>query len=343
MQNILNTAKFLLQHQFNKYSPVITHKYVDSATGMDFIIYEPVKGNNKKNAHNKTILTFHGMTMLGSDDPKFVNACASLAGCGFKVCAVQMDSMQNLLIETSMVDEVARTIEVVTRDRELCPEGRVSIFAASFAGGICMIASSDEKIANKVNSICLIGSFADIEPSVKYLLSSQGSDNYGRLIILKNFLKYSFDVPAAISKAFEIAIADNFFKRVKPELPAYLNSLSLNNYDIIKRLLNDPYFRLYHWDRIKKNKYIEELIERFSLKNYLKKTGVSILIIHGVYDNIIPALESIRLYNELQRIKVRSKLILTPLMGHSELKLNFSLLPSVVELFKGLSYYFTSV
>jgi cephalosporin-C deacetylase-like acetyl esterase len=280
---------------------------------------------------------------LGTKTPKFINACKSLAGCGYKVIAVQMDSMQNLLIDTFVIDEVVKIIESVASNYEICPKGKLSIFAASFAGGISLAASSDERIAGKVTSICLIGSFSDIESSVNYLMISQESDNYGRLIILKNFLKYSFDVPEKIYKAFDIALADNFFKREKPELPAYLRTLSMNNYDIIIRLLYDPYFRLYHWNRIKKDRRIEVMIERFSTDKYLNKINASVLIIHGIYDNVIPPLESIRLYNKLQKIKVNSKLILTPLMNHSDLKFNFNIMPLVIDLFNGLSFYFNAV
>ncbi|MBN2402690.1 MAG: hypothetical protein JXN64_09835 [Spirochaetes bacterium] len=308
-------------------------------------IYEPDLKSIKqiKNSENKVILTFHGMTMLGSKDPKFINACRSLAGCGFKVIAVQMDSMQKLIIESSIKDEVVKIIEGIAGNKELCPGGKVSIFAASFAGGICMMASSDERIAKKVNSICLVGSFADVESSIKYLLSSQGSDSYGRLIILKNFLKYSFDVPDEIYNSITIGLEDNFYKRDKPELPKYLGTLPVNQYDIMTRLLNDPYYRLYHWDRIRKNKHLEEMFDRFSWKNYLKKINASIVIIHGIYDNVIPALESIRLYNELQRLKVRSKLVLTPLLTHSEIKYSFNILPPAMNLLKGLSFYFSHI
>ena len=340
MHNLINTGKFLLQHQFNKFFPVFSYSLNDPASGMNFVIYEPEANDNKRHECRGTILTFHGMTMLGSMDQRFINACRSLAGCGYTVVAVQMDSMQNLLIHDSIVEETVKIISAVADNREICPSGKVSIFAASFAGGICMIASSDKRISDKISSICLIGSFSDIETSIRYLLSAQESDSYGRLIILKNFLKYSFDVPASVGKAIDIALADNFYEREKAELPSFLNSLSLSNYDLIRRLLEDPYFRIYHWNRIKKNEYIQGLIDRFSARNYLKKTNASIVIIHGVSDNVIPVFESIRLYNELQRLKVKSKLILTPLMGHSDVKLSLNLLPSVIDLFKGLSGFF---
>jgi pimeloyl-ACP methyl ester carboxylesterase len=343
MLNIINTGKFLLQHQFNKFYPVITDKYHDPASQIDFVVYKANAKDKKQKSQSKVILTFHGMTMLGSDDPKFVNACCSLAGCGYTVISAQMDSMQNLLINTSVTEETVKIIKAAADCTEICPEGKVSIFAASFAGGICMMAASDERIADKINSICLIGSFTDIESSINYLMSAQNSDNYGRLIILKNLLKYSFDVPESICKAFDIALADNFYKREYPELPDYLATLSVSDYDIATRLLNEPYFRLYHWNRIKKNKYIEEMLEKFSVRNYLKNVNAPVLIIHGIYDNVIPPLESIRLYNELQKTKIRSKLVLTPLMGHSELKLNLKILPLIFDLFKGLSFYFSCV
>jgi hypothetical protein len=343
MNNIINTGKFIFQHQFNKHFPVRIEKYRDLILNSDFTIYKPVLKNIGLKASEKVILAFHGMTMLGMGDPKFVSLCKSLSGCGYTVIAPQIDSMQNLQIEASSITNIIEMINIITNNKEMCPEGRLSILAASFAGGISLMASSDEKISGKINSICLIGSFSNIDTSINYLLSSQQSDDYGRLIILKNFLKYSIDVPYEITEAFDIALSDNFFKREEPELPAYFKKLTLRNYDLIIRLFDDPYFRLYHWNRIKKNGEFEQICSKFSMDNSLNKITASILIIHGIYDNVIPPLESVRLYNELQKIKIDSKLILTPLMSHSDLKINVNVLPSVIDLIKGLSFYFSAV
>ena len=343
MLNIINTGKFFLQHQLNKHYPVKVTKYANAKIKSEITVYRPVAENSGIKTSKKVILAFHGMTMLGAADPKYISVCKSLSGCGYTVIAPQIDSMQNLQIVPSEIATIVDLINAITQNNELCPEGRVSIFAASFSAGMSLFACADETIKNKISSICLIGTFADIETSITYLISNQQSDNYGRLIVLKNFLKYSIDVSGAVYKAFDTAISDNFFKKKKPELPDYLKTLSLKDYDITSRLLNNPYFRLYHWNRIKKNDNFQQIMDQFPPGNYLKNINASVLLIHGIHDNVIPPEESITLFTNLKCKKVKSKLILTPLMSHSEIKLNINVLPALIDLLSGLSFFFRAV
>jgi hypothetical protein len=342
MANIINTGKFLFQQYFKKHFPVNRFIFKDKVTNIDYSIYKPEIKNNNSKLQNKVILAIHGMSLLGSEDPRFISACRSLSGCGYTVVAPQINSIRDLKIEPSALDIIIAIINSITGNKEICPESKLSIFAASFAGGLALIASTNEEISRKINSICLIGSFSSIEKSIKYLLSCQQGDDYGRLIILKNFLKYSITVSDEIYKALDIAISDNFFKKEKAELPSFINMLSLKDKDILIRLLDDPYFRLYHWNRILRNRDFEQIMNKITSEIYFNKITASILIIHGIHDNVIPALESIRLYNELQRTKVRSKLVLTPLLGHSDFKINFNVMPSIIDLLKGLSFFFSA-
>jgi hypothetical protein len=166
MNNIINTGKFIFQHQFNNHFPVSAEKYRDLALNSDFTIYKPVIKNTGSKTSEKVILAFHGMTMLGMSDPKFISICKSLSGCGYTVIAPQIDSMQNLQIEASAITNIIEMIDTITSNKEMCPEGKLSILAASFAGGISLMASSNEKISGKISSICLIGSFSNIDTSI---------------------------------------------------------------------------------------------------------------------------------------------------------------------------------
>ncbi|MFH0976346.1 MAG: prolyl oligopeptidase family serine peptidase [Spirochaetota bacterium] len=343
MTNITSSAKFLAQQHFKKHFPVFCFTYKEAGNNIDFTVYEPeIKIANPK-LSGKTILAIHGMSPLGADDPRFISACKSLSGCGYIVVAPHIESIRNLQIDPSAIDQIISIINTITDNKYICPEGRLSVFAASFAGGLALIASCNENIAQKISSICLIGSFSSMEKSIYYLLSNQDSDDYGRLIILKNFLKYSINVSDEIYKALDIAISDNFLCREFPDLPGFLNTMPLKDYDIFIRLMNDPYFRQYHWDRIKKNRDFEQILDKVNSETTFNKISASILIMHGVNDKVIPALESIRLYNELRRTQVRTKLILSPLLSHSEMKINVNVIPAVADLLKGMSFFFSAI
>ncbi len=79
------------------------------------------------------------------------------------------------------------------------------------------------------------------------------------------------------------------------------------------------------------------------MNNYLEKISASILVIHGIHDDVIPPIESVNLFRELTKVKAKTKLILTPLMGHSEIKMNIGVLLSLIELLTGMSFFFGSL
>ncbi len=340
MNEIINTGKFLFQQQSKKHLPVSISENKDTNNNIDFITYKPLIKNGKELCGKKVILAVHGMSVYGNKDPRFINVCKSFAGCGYIVISPKFDTIQNLKIDSASIKEIKTAIDLITSNMGICPESRLSIFTNSFSGSLSIIASSGTEIAYKVKSICTIGSYSNIENIITYLLGNPESDPYGRLIILKNFLKYSIHVPEEMEKALDIAIQDNFHKNDPPLLKLYIKRLSLKNRDILTRLLNDPYYRLYHWNIIQKNKEIIKMGEELSLDPHLKKISASILIIHGKKDNVIPSEESVHLFTELKKANIDSKLVLTPLLGHSNLKLDLNVLPSVVDLFNGLSFFF---
>lgn len=340
MNETINTCKFLFQQQSNKHLPVIVSEHVDTYKNIEYITYKPLMKKVKKACIKKVILTVHGMSVYGNKDPRFINVCKSFAGCGYIVISPKFNTIQNLIIDPASITEIKKAIDLITGDNGICPESRLSIFTNSFSGNLSLIASSDMSLSHKVKSVCTIGSYCNIEKILTYLLVNPDSDPYGRFIVLKNFLKYSLNDPEEIEKALDIAIRDNFFNNDPPLLNSFIKRLSIKNRDILLRLLNDPGYRLYHWNIIRNSQEIIKMREELSLSQHLKKITASILIIHGIEDNVIPSDESVNLFTELKKANIDSRLILTPLLGHSKLKLDLNVLPSLIDLFNGLSFFF---
>ena len=97
---------------------------------------------------------------------------------------------------------------------------------------------------------------------------------------------------------------------------------------------------MHHWERIKKHPDISRMMNDFTLSKYSGKIKSSVLIIHGAEDNVIPSEESVKLYNELKYHEIKTRLLITPLLGHSTLKFNPECFLSIFELFNSLSYFF---
>jgi len=343
---MIRSVKFLYQYQSRKHFPVEIVPYAGSVPALKrAMMFFPLRKKQGGRVNDEVILMVHGMTMYGNMDPRYVNLCKSLAGCGYIVVLPLFKEIRDLTIDPASLDQIKSVIASITGDRGLCPRGELSLFTNSFSGGMCLLACSDTALAGRVRSICMIGSYSSIESSMEYLMGDQRSDPYGRFIVLKNFLKYSITVPVPVTEAIDVFIRDHFYEREgrKPALPALLKRMSPGDRYLFQRLETSPVFRMDHWERIKKHPAVIGMMTDFSLYRHLHKIKSSVLLIHGTDDAVIHPDESIRLYHELRNHGVKAKLLLTPLiMAHSNLNFSLQFIEHVFELFNGLNFYFRS-
>ncbi|MBN2040124.1 MAG: prolyl oligopeptidase family serine peptidase [Spirochaetes bacterium] len=340
MIDIINAGKFLFQQQSSIFLPGNSDEEILYEKEFEFMRFYPKERYRNKPSGRNVILAVHGMSPYGNKDQRFINVCKSLAGCGYTVISPKYPLIQDLKIDPVSIDNIASSIEYITGRPDICPEARLSIFTVSFSGSLCLMAACRENTADKVKSICTIGAFHDIENIITYLLENPESDSYGRLIVLRNFLKYAVDVSAELDTALNIAIQDNFYNYDPPRLRSFLKNISPKDRTTLSRLMNDTDYRTYLWKIIVNNKDILNKKEQLTVDTHIDKLKASMLIIHGTGDNVIPYQESVQLHNILQAEGKSSRLILTPLLGHSNLKVDLNILPAVIDLFKGLSYFF---
>lgn len=296
------------------------------------------------------MLAVHGMSPYGNKDPRFINVCKSFAGCGFTVISPEFLDIKEFKIDPSISNQIVSVIEYITDNKDLCPEGKLSIFSVSFSGTLCLMASADERVRDKITSVCAVGSFGNIKTTLSYLINNTDSDPYGMLIILKNFIHYSIDAyynklgtsPEKILKALDIAIQDNFYKRNPSFLKYYLEKMTVKDRYIFTRLVHDPDYRNYHWNNVLKNKDVMKMADEFDIPEYLKNVSANVLLLHGMDDNVIPSNESLELHSMLKQRLINAKLLLTPLLGHSNIKLKFGIIPHIFDLVKNLSFFFNT-
>ena len=221
MRNFYNALRFIICCQFPD------HKNIDVSNivlpiGDDFL--NAVVYQKPENYPRGTILAIHGMSVTGNRDPRLVNVCKALAACGYMVISPLYPDIQEFLIKEKTVYTIAKTIENITRNPALCPIGKISIFSASFSAGMSIIAATQPETRELVKAICAIGTYSNVETSVEFLLRRQDNDEYGRLIVLRNFIHYSIGPSADLSEALRVAILDNGHCREEPELPALLST-----------------------------------------------------------------------------------------------------------------------
>ncbi|HNR89373.1 MAG TPA: alpha/beta hydrolase [Spirochaetota bacterium] len=340
MQAALKSIRFIAQCQFERGHQETGRDIELSVRGkpVEALVFDP-RNRLRPGKVRKTIMAIHGMSLHGHRDERMLTVCRALAGCGYIVVNPAFGDIKRLKITPRTIDRIADVIAAVSADPALCPSGTLSLFSPSFSAGMCLRAAAYPEIAERIRSICTIGTFGDVDSTIRHLLERQDNDEYGRFIILKNFLHYSIGRRRSLERALEIALHDNGLKRAQPELPLALERLAPAEQELFNKLKNEPHYRLYHWRRVTDRATVRQAISRLSLDS-AGNLRAKVSLIHGEGDTVIPPTESVRLHERFKRMNVPSKLVLTPLISHGDSRLRLGLLPAVFRLMSGFSYFF---
>lgn len=279
----------------------------------------------KRTGRPGTILVIHGMSPMGNDDPRLTAVCSSFARCGYIAVSPLFPDIAAFTISGQSVSRIAKTLCAVASDTSLCPTGTLSLFAPSFSAALSIIASSGEDTAGIVRAICSVGAFSSVRRVIHDLLSREDFDEYGRLIILQNFIRHApgFDMKA--SEVLREAALDNGLGREAPGHPILLAGLEGPLRHRTSRLLRDADYRLRQWQAIEsRSGEVRSLMERLSVVDRIEGLKASVALIHGSGDNVIPARESIALQRRLRELGVASKLCVTPLISHGDARSGLS-------------------
>lgn len=288
-----------------------------------------------------TIITINGLAPLGNRDPRFIIVNRSLNQLGYTVISPFYDEICDYKISLRNIEDIKDSILFISAQKEISPSGKVSIFAPSFSGSLSLIAVSDKQIANRINSICAIGAFANVDDIIGNLFANQNLDEYGRMILLLNFLPLSIGENKSLFKAIKLAILDNYYKYKDNLLEPHYTKMKKADRVFFEKLKYDKNFRMKHWEFIlKKGGKNRELLSALSVTNYIDSLNLPILLIHGLKDDVVPANESSLLHEKLIARGVDSKLCITNLISHGDTGFSLKTLFEVPKLITSFSFFF---
>ncbi len=266
-----------------------------------------------------TIVVIHGMSAMGNADPRIIIVCEAFARCGYAVISPSFRDIADFCISAETIDRIVETLCAIASDRLLCPKGKVMVFAPSFSAGMSLIASSHPGCADIVESICSVGAYGSVDTVIHDLLTREDFDEYGRLIIMKNFIHHAPGFGDETGEVLCEAILDNGLKRAEAKFPLKLAAVRGPHRRRILRLLGDVDFRRKVWhDILSRSRKVRVLMKELSVVDKLSRLKARVALIHGNNDNVISPEESRSIYLKLQELRVPSSLCITPLIGHGD-------------------------
>ena len=342
----LDALTFMIQNQFEKYLPsTLEERYIRvEKMNIPLDIYHPANREKSKG----TIMTVMGLSPLGNRDPRLLVVNKSIAGAGYTVVSPYFKDISEYYIKLENITIVVDAIKELLKDKDLCKNEKISLLAPSFAAGVCLIAAGDPHIANNIESILTVGTYGNMETILESLLLNQEMDEYGRMILLYNFLDLSIGKNKILEKALELTVLDNFRSGInkshKPEFPEYFAKMPKKEKDMYEKLKNDTLFRLKHWKRIVANGGKKRrMLTGMSVAKNIHKVKAAVSLLHGDTDNVVPAGESTLLYNILLENNIPAHLVLTPLITHGDSGVTLKTIPAVFKLASGFAFFFRNI
>lgn len=322
----------------------ITRRYADLPAGKKTLhsaVYSSAKSGSTP------IVFLHGMSPLGISDPRQVRAVQALVHAGFRVICPEIPAIRNLHIEAGSISVFIALLKDILADSTLAPTGKVALFAPSFSGAICLKAAAEAGLADKISAACAMGSLAGIRGSMEYLFLSAEADHYARFIVLANYLpllkKY-----APLGHVFSAMAHDNWSENAaeNPLLPGIrktgytaeaLRKLKPAQRKTAERLRDDSGFRAEIFAELLP--FMEKEITAYDVLSVADRIYSPVFLLHGEADNVIPPQESLQLAGRLQK----SRLVISPFVGHGDSKVSIRRIPDVFRLINGFAWYFRQI
>ncbi|TGK01358.1 alpha/beta hydrolase [Leptospira langatensis] len=286
-----------------------------------------------------TILAVNGLAYLGNKDPRFAIVCQSAAAIGYTVISPLLVEVTQFRIVKETVERIKEMILWLSSHPEYCPSQKISYLAPSFSGSMGLIAASDPEVGKKIASILTIGAYCDVQTTLDYVMTSDDGDEYGRMILLYNFIKFALQTEnSELEKALKACVLDGSFSRETLELPTVLESIKPENREVFTRLREDKAFREGIWKQIVANAGTDSsFLTELQVKDKLHLLECPVSIVHGLGDNVVPSQEA-RIMKD--HLKKKAKLVLTPLISHGDVGISISQVPAIYQLIEGFAFFF---
>jgi dienelactone hydrolase len=309
----------------------------------------PGKWYEPQSRESLPVLLVPGVHASGIEEPRLVGVARDLASVGTPVLTAELADLTRYEITSRSTDMIEDAALWLLQQPELAPGGRIGIIGISFAGGLSISASGRPSIRDRVGFVMSFGGHGDLPRTLRYLCTGVQPDgtmrpphDYGVAIIL-------------LGAADQVVPAD----QVQPLRNAILTFLDASRLDMVDKAqsqatfararelaatLPEPASTLMNYvnDRDVARlgpillPHVEEMADDPALSPARAAApSAAVYLLHGADDNVIPAIESELLAQELRKRGVVVDKLVTPLITHAEVDRP----PSISEVWRLIDFW----
>ena len=311
------------------------------AGGMRARVYEPNR------SRRRVALLTSGLHPSGIDEPRLVRLARQVAASGVAVVTPDIPELSRFEITPAITDAIEEAGRWLAIDSGLAPDHRVGLMGVSFSGGLSIVAAARPSIADRVAYVFALGGHDDLPRVLRYLCTGReprpapkvrlavdtGENDtfvlpphdYGVAVILLSIADRV--VPAAQAERLRAGVRRYLWASAldggvdKARAPAEFEAVRA--YD---RTLPEPSATLLRYvierDVVHLGARLLPLLGSQGAAPSLSvskspKPSAPVFLLHGLEDNVVPAVESEYLAEDL-RGHAPVRLLLSGLISHAE-------------------------
>ena len=278
------------------------------------------------------VLVMPGVHAGGIDEPRLVTFARDVASMGHHVLTAELPDLKAYAITPRTTDHIEDAAQWLATDSGLAADGRIGLMGISFAGGLSLVAATRPALRDRVAFVMSFGGHGDLPRTLRYLCTgevpgggSRPPHDYGVAIILLGVAHRVVpaeqaaplrDAIRAFLNASHVAMVDEAqaaiaFERARAmaeRLPEPARTLMgyVNDRDVAQL---GPLLLPHTTD----------LGGHPALSPSKADTPTfPVYLLHGIDDNVIPAVESELLAETLRSAGAGVTQLATPLITHAE-------------------------
>lgn len=292
----------------------------------------PARWYSGDHPEHSPILLVPGVHAAGMEEPRLVGLARDLASIGHPVMTTELPDLMQYQVTARSTDMIEDAALWLSKQPELAPTGRVGIIGISFAGGLSVVAASRAPLAPRVEFVLSFGGHGDLPRTLRYLCTGEQADGTRRP-------PHDYGVAIILLGAAQRVVPPDQVAPLRGAILAFLEASHLDMVDKAKAqvefararelagALADPArtFMSYVNDRDVSRlgplllPHISALGGDPALSP--SRAGVPnapVYLLHGLDDNVIPAMESAMLAGEIRERGGVVYHLATPLVTHAE-------------------------
>lgn len=281
---------------------------------------------------DRAVLLVPGVHAAGLEEPRLIGFARDIASMGHPVLTIELPDLTRYKLSTRSTDMIEDAATWLSQQPDAGPDHRVGLMGISFAGGLAIVAAGRPPLREHATFVMSFGGHGDLPRTLRYLCTGVQPDgatrpphDYGIAIILLGVAERV--VPAeqvaplrtAILAYLEASHVD-MVDKAKGQMafaharelagalaePARTLMMHVNNRDVARI---GPILL----------PHVSELGGDAALSpSRSAAPSAPVYLLHGMDDNVIPAVESVILARELRERGARVHQLATPLITHAE-------------------------